>query len=351
MRICCENLLNVSLARFIKIKQEKSGILSCRSSGNKFPEPVSNKWMENVPFVVWHRFLWQVPAPRRHRKREEVMLDQLVVSSGHRRESRKFRAFFLGTAVVVLVGCFSVFVWSIMAAELTLTDDGLELSAMIAPVPIPAVEPPKPEPPQAASKPQQQAVKDELPSRQVNMMRLDESQEPPKNISTTPNTQKARPATPFTMGKIDTEGTSTSTAPTKGDGSGGGDNNFFNPGGTIAKSGDGDGDKPPVMPKKDPEQPRRTVPVSGGVLNGKARSLPVPPYPKPAQIMNIRDNVSVQVVIDEQGNVISAKAVSGHQMLRQAAEQAARLAKFGPTLLTGQPVKVTGVIIYKFSNG
>ncbi len=278
------------------------------------------------------------------------MLDQLVVSSGHGRESRKFRAFFLGTAVVVLVGCFSVFVWSIMAAELTLTDDGLELSAMIAPVPIPAVEPPKPELPQAASRPQQQAVKDELPSRQVNMMRLDESQNPPTNISTTPNTQKARPTTPFTMGKIDTEGISTGMTPTRSDGNGGGGNDGLFNSGTVAKSG-GDGeDKPPVMPKKDPET-RRTTPVSGGVLNGKARSLPVPPYPRPAQLMNIRDNVSVQVTIDEQGNVISAKAVSGHQLLRQAAEQAARQAKFGPTLLTGQAVKVTGVIIYRFSNG
>lgn len=281
-------------------------------------------------------------------KWEEVMLDQLVVSGGHRRESRKFRAFFLGTAVVVLVGCFSVFVWSIMAAELTLTDDGLELSAMIAPVPIPAVEPPKPEPQQQQPR-QEQATKSEITTRNAVVERVDESHIIPDKISTTPSTQKERPKNGVFRISTGPETDGSPGVGPRGNNNGGG--GVFGANAGLNKIGDDGDGQPPVMAKKEPEQPRRTAPVSGGVLNGKARSLPVPPYPRPAQIMNIRDNVSVQVVIDEQGNVISAKAVSGHQMLRQAAEQAARQAKFGPTLLTGQPVKVTGVIIYKFSNG
>jgi len=40
--------------------------------------------------------------------------------------------------------------------------------------------------------------------------------------------------------------------------------------------------------------------------------------------------------------------VSGHPLLRGAAEQAARGARFSPTLLSGQPVKVSGVITYNF---
>jgi len=56
----------------------------------------------------------------------------------------------------------------------------------------------------------------------------------------------------------------------------------------------------------------------------------------------------VQVTIDEQGNIVSASAVSGHPLLRQAAEQAARQAQFAPTLLEGVPVKITGVIVYNF---
>jgi TonB family protein len=56
----------------------------------------------------------------------------------------------------------------------------------------------------------------------------------------------------------------------------------------------------------------------------------------------------VEVTIDENGNVISAKAVSGHPLLQSAAVAAARLAKFKPTLLEGKPVKVIGVIVYSF---
>jgi protein TonB len=59
--------------------------------------------------------------------------------------------------------------------------------------------------------------------------------------------------------------------------------------------------------------------------------------------------VSVQVTIDEEGNVISATALSGHPLLQAAAVAAARAARFAPTLLDGQPVKVTGVITYNFA--
>jgi protein TonB len=56
----------------------------------------------------------------------------------------------------------------------------------------------------------------------------------------------------------------------------------------------------------------------------------------------------VQVLIDENGNVVSAKAVSGHPLLQAVAVSAARQARFSPTKLSGQPVKVTGVIQYNF---
>ncbi len=88
--------------------------------------------------------------------------------------------------------------------------------------------------------------------------------------------------------------------------------------------------------------------ISGGVLNGKATSLPKPAYPAAARAVNASGAVNVQVTIDEQGNVVSATAVSGHPLLRQAAEQAAVEAKFNPMLLSGQPVSVTGVLVYNF---
>ena len=56
----------------------------------------------------------------------------------------------------------------------------------------------------------------------------------------------------------------------------------------------------------------------------------------------------MQIVIDEQGRVVSAKAASGPPLLLQAAVLAAYKARFTPTVLGGQPVKVTGSITYNF---
>jgi protein TonB len=90
-------------------------------------------------------------------------------------------------------------------------------------------------------------------------------------------------------------------------------------------------------------------PVSGGVLNGKALEMPRPAYPEMARRAKMSGMVSVEVMIDVSGKVIGARAVSGPEMLREAAERAARQAKFTPALLSGQPVRVSGVINYNFS--
>ena len=104
-------------------------------------------------------------------------------------------------------------------------------------------------------------------------------------------------------------------------------------------------DEPPPSPG-----PRPILkPVSGGVLNGTAINLPQPLYPEPARRMRTTGTVSVEVVLDESGKVISAVASSGPTILRDAAVQAALKARFSPTKLSGQPVKVTGVINYKFA--
>lgn len=90
------------------------------------------------------------------------------------------------------------------------------------------------------------------------------------------------------------------------------------------------------------------APISGGVLNGKAVSLPKPAYPAIANAAHASGTVTVQVLIDERGCVVSSRAVGGHPLLQQAAVQAAYRACFTPTLLSGQPVKVSGVITYNF---
>ena len=88
--------------------------------------------------------------------------------------------------------------------------------------------------------------------------------------------------------------------------------------------------------------------IVGGVLNGKAIVLPKPAYPPIARAAHASGTVVVQVLIDEEGNVVSAHAVSGHPLLQAASVAAAREAKFSPTTLAGQRVKVTGVIQYNF---
>jgi TonB family protein len=90
--------------------------------------------------------------------------------------------------------------------------------------------------------------------------------------------------------------------------------------------------------------------ISGGVLNGKALSLPKPEYPADARTSKIGGTVKVQVLIDENGTVVSARTISGFEnvSLRVAAENAALRATFSPTRLNGKPVKVSGVVVYNF---
>lgn len=90
-------------------------------------------------------------------------------------------------------------------------------------------------------------------------------------------------------------------------------------------------------------------PVSGGVLNGTAVYLPPPAYPDAAKRMRAQGTVTVDVILDETGKVVAANASSGPAILRETAVQAALKARFSPTKLSGQPVKVSGVINYKFA--
>ncbi len=88
--------------------------------------------------------------------------------------------------------------------------------------------------------------------------------------------------------------------------------------------------------------------LSGGVLNGKALSLPRPTYPPAARAVKASGAVVVQVLIDEDGSLFTATAVSGHPLLRAASTLSACEARFSPTLLEGKPVKVSGVITYNY---
>lgn len=116
-----------------------------------------------------------------------------------------------------------------------------------------------------------------------------------------------------------------------------------------AKNDLGDDVGPPPPPprpiKQRPPIPKRII---VGVVNGKALSLPKPEYPPAAKAAKIKGAVRVAVVVGKNGLVISASAISGHPLLRASSVAAARKAKFAPTRLSGQPVEVSGVIVYNY---
>jgi TonB family protein len=95
-------------------------------------------------------------------------------------------------------------------------------------------------------------------------------------------------------------------------------------------------------------EPPTQHPVTRGVINGKAVHLVTPTYPAIARSAHAAGQVSVEVLIDLDGNVAAAQVVDGHPLLRVAAIKAARESKFTPTQMEGKPVMVLGVIIYNF---
>ena len=101
-------------------------------------------------------------------------------------------------------------------------------------------------------------------------------------------------------------------------------------------------------PRATPVPPTNSAPVNVGNMNGRAVSLTKPVYPASAKQMRASGQVPVQITVDESGRVISAKATSGHPLLRQAAENAARSSRFNPATVSGQTVKSVGTVVYNF---
>ncbi len=102
--------------------------------------------------------------------------------------------------------------------------------------------------------------------------------------------------------------------------------------------------EPPIQPVQSDSTQNANV----GELNSRAVKLQTPIYPQDAKRLGIQGKVLVQITIDEQGNVTSAKSTSGNALLRGSAEDAARRSKFKPVLVSNLPVKATGFIIYSY---
>lgn len=286
------------------------------------------------------------------------MFDQLVESTSEKKGSSLRNGLLVSSLALVALIFGGGLLWSLFAKDFNMSGDDLTLSSLVAPVPVPESEPPKPDPVKPEEKKQQTETKDTNVSVRPELInRMDDS---PK-IPDTPSVVKNKiPEMARGVNKIGNEVSNATTSgnpgPDRGD-SGGGDpqpvrTEKIKPTPAPAKEED-DPPPPPKTPTPTPKPtptpaPKPSGPVSGGVVNGKATSLPKPPYPAAAKAVRAAGTVSVQVLIDEDGNVVSASATSGHPLLRAAAAQAARSAKFSPTLLSGQKVKVSGIITYNF---
>src|SRR6476659_8874414 len=264
------------------------------------------------------------------------MLDQLVESKSHSVENTRRNELLLGVFVFALVTLVTAWTTSLFGKDYGMGSGDFELSTLVAPVPVQDEPPPKEEP-----KPQKD------PNVDVRKEIIASMDEPPPKIPDTISNEKSKipPRDPnkFTV-KGDTNFSAANAPPPDYKGP-------VNTGGTGSDTGnvggggkdEGGGEPPPAPIKKAPPKT-----ISGGVLNGKAVSLPKPAYPAGVRAVRASGAGQVQVLIDEEGRVVSASAAGGHPLLQAAAVSAARQARFSPSLLSGQPVKVSGIITYNF---
>jgi protein TonB len=257
------------------------------------------------------------------------MFDNLVESGSHKQDLGRKGSFLLATVAIYAVLGTALVVASIWYMDNSLDAQDLELTTLVAPVPVPPQQK-EPDKPQEVKPVKEQNVD----VRKELIADVSRTELVPKEVSA-----KASNIPPVRRGvtTVIGSGDSNAAAPMA---SGPGTGTGLVAGPTSVNIAE----EPPPPPK--PTPPR--APISGGVLNGKAISLPKPAYPPIARQAHAAGTVVVQVTIDENGNVISASAVSGHPLLRAVAVAAARGARFSPTKLSGQPVKVTGVITYNF---
>lgn len=267
------------------------------------------------------------------------MLDQLVESKSNSRENTRKGQFIVVVMAIFVITLVSSWTYSLFAKDYGMGGGDLELSTLVAP-PSPDEEPP----PEPEKQPEKQQKQPDVDVRKELIQNIDSSPKIPDQISTVKS--NIPPMRTDRITKIGTTNSDTGAQVNPADArtaTSGGTDGLSTGTGTGTTGGD---EAPPPPPKATPKPAPKTV--SGGVLNGKATSLPKPGYPPAAKAVRASGAVSVQVLIDESGRVVSASAVSGHPLLRAAAVSAAQSARFSPTLLSGQAVKVSGVITYNF---
>lgn len=261
------------------------------------------------------------------------MFNNLIESSSHRREFRRRGSFFLFTTASYALLFVIAGVISIYAYDARMEDQNLELATIMPLVELPVTTPP--EAPRHVERTSGSERADNVFMRRNPTASVNQPQLTPKDISSAPSTNPPLP--PNSVFKVGPE-----------------DRDPVQVGDPNARSNRaGNGGGPPVAITEPPPAPAPTPKpapkiLRKTILNGEALVLPKPPYPPMAKQIHVQGTVNVQVLIDEKGHVVSATPVSGHPLLAPAAKAAALQARFSPTMLGDQPVKVSGVITYNF---
>ena len=263
------------------------------------------------------------------------MFNNLIESSSRTREYKRRGSFLLFTTGVYVVVLAMAGVGSIYAYDAHLEAQSSDLEFLtFVPVPTPEAEP---EPEVVRNTIRSAANSDRRPTRSIRTELFDRTSNP-HNVPDKPGTKAsdvpdARPDS--VLGNRNEDPPAQLSGSDRGVRGGTGDKPVVN----IT-------DPPPPRPDPPPAPPK--VLKISVVLNSRAIELPLPTYPPLARQIRLTGTVSVQVLIDESGKVISAKALSGHTVFVDAAEQAAMRARFSPTTINDQPIKVQGVITYNF---
>ena len=272
------------------------------------------------------------------------MFETLVESGSHKDDLARNGSFMLGTLVVYGIVLVSAGILSVYLYNANLPDTSLELTTLVAPVPAAPEPEAKPEQKQE-QKPEAKTNEPQVSMRQEISMIMPPDMSKNREVAKAETKEIARNV-PVVLGNRDVDAapnTAVSGPIGPAVSSGGGGTGTGT--GPVVRSDD---EAPPPPPKPTPP-PRKNVTISGGVLNGKAVSKPAPAYPAIAKAARASGTVTVQITVDESGRVVSATPVSGHPLLQQAAAGAVRQWRFTPTLLSGQPVKVTGVVTVNFN--
>ena len=260
------------------------------------------------------------------------MFNNLIESTSHAQEFKRRGSFLLFTTATYLVLFVITGVVSIYAYDAHLEAQSTELEITFIP-------PLDPAPPKVISDPVRPTSGHERPLTQPTRTDMISSTSDPTRVPPTPGTV-ASPVPPWRPGAvIDTTNYDPPAPP--------GSSHIGVPGSTgstpVVNMAD---PPPPPAPNPTPVTPK--VIRKSRVLNSEALSLPKPIYPPIARQIRVQGEVTVQVLIDESGKVISAKALSGHPLLILEAQKAAMQARFSPTTINDQPVKVSGMITYNF---